>query len=147
MKTRLATVSLFLFLLAATSIATAWLFFWNNEPAADFTAIEFHEEYKDGKAANQRYVGQSLTIRGEVIDVGFYMGTTYGSKAVALGKPDAGVLCYFHPTKVHQAERLVPGQQVVIRGVSKGEFNGVPHLYDCVVEYEGYWPLGKVIGN
>lgn len=109
-----------------------------REPAADLTAADFHDQYKDWRKANERYVGQSIAIRGGILDISDSFLTPYGWKSVALGRPGAGVICHFPPTAVGELERLVPGESVVVRGVCKGEFGGMPILSECiVVPYEG----------
>jgi hypothetical protein len=62
-----------------------------------------------------------------------------------LGQTGAGVMCEFSPDRAAQAERLAPGQVVVIRGVCKGEFAGWPVLSDCVVERASLRPLGTCL--
>jgi hypothetical protein len=144
MTRKLARGSLLL-LLTASCLVIAWLLFGHREPYADFTAAEFRTEYKDWKAANERYVGQSLAIRGPVESVEYHWTTPHGWKSVVLGTGDALVVCDFPPARVEQAEALVPGQVIVVRGVCKGEFAGYPILSDCVVENGSYLP--SVIGN
>jgi hypothetical protein len=123
-----------LVLLLASVALAGWYYFGHEEPVADFTAVEFYDQYKDRKAANQRYVGRSLAIRGEVLSVEYSWLTPHGWKSVALGKGGTGVICHFAPDMVYQADALMPGQVVVVRGVCKGEFVGCPVLSDCAVE-------------
>jgi len=125
-----------LYLLAAAANVTAWLLYWNGQPPpSDFTAAEFHDEFKkDRQAAHQRCEGRSLAIRGEVLYVGDSWLLPHDWKFVELGQAGAGeVMCSFSPTTVDQAGRLVLGRVVVIRGVYDGEFGGYPMLKDCVV--------------
>src|SRR4051794_37689258 len=93
MKRKPAFVSL-LVLMAAALVLTSLLIFWNSEAVADCTAVEFHEEYKDWKTANERYLGSTIAIRGEVIRVGDTIATAYGGQSVALGQAGAGVECH-----------------------------------------------------
>lgn len=105
-----------------------------RQPAADFTAVEFYELFiKDWRTAERQFLNKSISIRGEVIYVSFCMGTPHDWKTVAVGNPPAGVFCDFPPANLQQIEHLVPGQKVVIRGICKGEFDGVPILSKCVV--------------
>ena len=103
-------------------------------PSADFTAVEFDNAYKDWKAADERYLGKSVSIRGKVLEVvhGGGMITPHGWTSVTIGEGSSGVLCNFPTDVVYQTKYLVRGQVVVIRGVCKGSV-GCPVLSECTI--------------
>jgi hypothetical protein len=140
MKRKLVRWPLIVVLLTAASLAAAWLLTGHDEPPADFTADAFHTEYKDWKAANQRYVGKTLSVRGKVLSVASSWTLPHGWISVTLGgQGDGGVSCNFPPETVAQAERLLLGHVAIIRGVCKGEIFGIPQLYDCEVVYHRWF--------
>jgi len=103
-------------------------------PNADFTAVEFDNEYKDWKAADARYFGKTLSIRGKVLDVahGGGMMTPHGWTLVTIGEGPSGVLCNFPTEVVYQTKYLVRGQVIVIRGECAGSV-GCPVLTKCTI--------------
>jgi hypothetical protein len=115
------------------SIAICFVVIGCSRPASDFTAVEFHDHFKDRKAAYQRFEGKTVAIRGEVLSVGDSWLTPAGWKTVELGQERAGVICQFTKDSADQADRLSVGQSVVIRGICKGDFSGSPILSECVV--------------
>ncbi len=114
--------------------ALSWFVLLN--PGVDFTAVDFHTEYKDWKAANERYVGKSLSIRGQVLSIhdGGGMIAPHGWTTVTIGEGPAAVICLFPTEVVYQTKCLTLRQEIVIRGVCKGEFAGLPILSECNLE-------------
>jgi hypothetical protein len=133
---KLVFVGLVLLVVMAPAV---WYGFGFNEATADFEAVGFHDAYRESKAANQRYLRRTIAVRGEVLSVEHSWLTPRDWKTVAIGKKSAGVMCQFSTDAVEQAERLIQGQVVVIRGVCIGEFAGWPVLSECEVESTN-WP-------
>jgi len=108
-------------------------YFVLHNPSVDFTAVDFHNKFKDRKAAHERYVGKSFSISGKVRSVTNSWLIPADWISVGIGEKSSGVLCHFPPDVVYQTECLFPGLEVVIRGDCKGEFMGMPVLSNCKV--------------
>jgi hypothetical protein len=124
----LILLSLFLFAIAGC-----------EGPKAAVSADDLAAAYRDVSKADSLYKGKIIAVRGTVTFAGGMLGLPYGWQAVCLGGQGSdaktAVICHFPPESAEQTERLQVGQQVVIRGVCKGDSweLGTPFLTNCVI--------------
>jgi hypothetical protein len=121
-------------LIAATILVVA-----GCGPKADLTATELHDAYREVAKADALYKGKTIIVSGTVKWIGYTMDTPAGYRTVRLGERDSerkiAVVCQFPPESADEAELLLEGDSVLIRGVCDGETwgQGTPYLSKCIV--------------
>jgi hypothetical protein len=91
------------------------------EIQAVLSAEEMSQEFrKDENAYNKKYENKTLLIEGEVVETGsdFELGTYFALK----GKDGDvfGIKCYFLGEHLKEAEMVVMGDKVTIKGIANG---------------------------
>jgi hypothetical protein len=102
----------------------------DKAPTFKMKAAELVAEYdKDEKAANAKYLGKVVEVRGIISEK---VKDAKGTYNVTLQAEDlAGVGCQFDQTLVNDVKSLKEGQEVYIKGICTGVLMDVV-LVDCV---------------
>ncbi len=135
MKKRLLLVAL---LLAAMGTAVGLYFYRQKVPSmatqkADLTlsAAELFAAFEtDEAAANARYLGKILMVKGQVREANTLADGTV--KVVLDAGQDFGVLCEFDPNTQHPRTTFQPGENITVKGECAG-LNFDVLLARCVV--------------
>ncbi len=99
----------------------------------DITADALHAAYvENGVAGDRRFRGQVVAVSGRVGDI-----QMYGDRPVInlLANKGRGVVqCYFEPDQAETVAKIVPGQQVKIKGRCDGFIEGAVLLKECIMK-------------
>ena len=100
------------------------------------TTVHLCNEYNtDEDAADQKYKGKSITVRGKVLGLSVHPD---GSKMVYMlgGTPVEGVFCVFKKDQEEEATKLQSGQPITVQGKCNGKDMGGTKMPQAVVVLE-----------
>jgi len=124
-------------------IITGFYFIWEqyhrkHADTTDLTAIVRKEamslikEFElDEKAASQKYNGKVISVKGAVLKVENNNDTR--NLILGDGSSAAGVICEFQPEHKSDADKIIPGQQISVKGICTGMLLDIV-MVRCVVE-------------
>ncbi len=99
----------------------------------DITADALHAAYvANSVAGDRRFRGQVIAVSGRVGDI-----QMYGDRPVInlLANNGRGVVqCYFEPDQAEAVAKIVPGQQVKIKGRCDGFIEGAVLVKECIMK-------------
>ena len=99
----------------------------------NITADALHAAYvENGVAGDRRFRGQVVVVNGRVGDIQMYGGRPVINLLANRGK--GIVQCYFEPDQAEAVAKIVPGQQVKIKGQCDGFIEGAVLVKECIMQ-------------
>jgi hypothetical protein len=104
-------------------------------PAITVSAVELFGQYKGNQLdADQKYKDKVLELSGAVAQVATQEGIDKFTVELQTGEADETIDCNFKKDHKEELAKLMPGQQVTIRGKCKGKFRGSVTLEKCILK-------------
>ena len=95
-------------------------------------AMSLIKEFEsDETAANLKYNGKVVSVKGAVLKIEYNNDTR--NLILGDGSSAAGVICEFQPEHKSDADKIIPGQQISIKGICTGMLLDVV-MVRCVLE-------------